>query len=37
MNEIQKFDEWMFKIKNKYYFDFEQMNNAYTKITNNNI
>jgi hypothetical protein len=34
MEDIKKFDDWMFKIKNKYYFDFEKMNVAYYKITN---
>lgn len=32
MAEIQKFDEWMFKIRNKYYFDHERMAHAYDKI-----
>ena len=38
MEEIQKFDEWMWKIKNKFYFDNDRMNDAYTKIltTKNN-
>jgi hypothetical protein len=31
MEEIIKFDEWMFKMQNKYYFDHERMSNAYTK------
>ena len=32
MTEIKKFDEWMFKIRNKYYFDHERMSHAYEKI-----
>lgn len=32
MNSVQKFDEWMFKLRNKYYFDNERMNNAYNRI-----
>ena len=31
-----KFDEWMFKMQNKYYFDSERMSNAYTKINEKN-
>jgi hypothetical protein len=29
---IEKFDEWMLKIRNIYYFDNEKMLNAYNKI-----
>jgi hypothetical protein len=29
---IEKFDEWMLKIRNIYYFDNEKMLNAYDKI-----
>jgi hypothetical protein len=36
MEEIIKFDEWMFKMQNKYYFDHERMSNAYTKIIKKN-
>ena len=35
MNNVQKFDEWMFKIQNKFYFDHERMSNAYNRIINN--
>jgi hypothetical protein len=36
MEEVTKFDEWMFKIKNIYYFDNERMECAYEKIRINN-
>jgi hypothetical protein len=36
MSNVQKFDEWMFKLKNKYYFDHERMSNAYTRIIEKN-
>jgi hypothetical protein len=32
MTEILKFDAWMFKIQNKYYFDHERMDAAYNRI-----
>ena len=32
MDEVMKFDEWMWKIKNKFYLDNERMTNAYNKI-----
>jgi hypothetical protein len=32
MTEILKFDTWMFKIQNKYYFDHERMDAAYNRI-----
>ena len=32
MTEVLKFDAWMFKIQNKYYFDHERMDAAYNRI-----
>ena len=32
MTEVLKFNEWMFKIQNKYYFDHERMEAAYRRI-----
>ena len=32
MDEVLRFDEWMFKIKNKYYFDNDRMLLGYQKI-----
>ena len=32
MENKKNFDDWMEKIKNIYYYDNEQMCNAYTKI-----
>ena len=35
MEEVIKFDSWMFKLRNKYYFDTEKMNKAYVIIEEN--
>lgn len=34
MDEVYKFDQWMWEIKSKYYFDNEAMNRVYSKIIN---